>query len=333
VPPVDPTSTPSVAPADGTPNEAELASASPYRNLWVPLIVVPALIGIVLVVVFVLFGAMAGKEASPRENLARMRDGGKNERLQAAFNLVRQLNERQEQVARGDAPAWSLDASFVPELEDTYAKSDLAEPEQLQQAFICAMLLFQLDAEGSLERLLALAEVPASADQDGQVRFDLLTSLGAWAPRMDDAQRGQAGALLVRQLESPDPGLVRAAAMALQKYPGDETRGALRGLLTASELDLRGQAAISLSHLGDDSGEPVLREMLDRAAYATAHANQPEKYARAADISQSRRKALEALVRLGKPECRALVDRFAREEPDLELREAALMALESSRQP
>ena len=65
------------------------AGESPYKNLLVPLVVVPALIVMVLVLVFVLFGAVAGKEDSPRENLDRLLHGGFNERKQAAFNLVR----------------------------------------------------------------------------------------------------------------------------------------------------------------------------------------------------------------------------------------------------
>ena len=68
----------------------ELPPPPPYRNLWVPLVVVPALIVMVLVLVFVFFSSIVGEEASPRENLARMLEGGANERRQASFNLVRQ---------------------------------------------------------------------------------------------------------------------------------------------------------------------------------------------------------------------------------------------------
>jgi HEAT repeat protein len=115
--------------------------------------------------------------------------------------------------------------------------------------------------------------------------------------------------------------------MSLQKYPSDASAALLRGLLGSSELDLRGQAAVSLSHLGDASGAHVLVELLDPAAYERARAAQPHKFARATEISQTRRTALEALLRLGDPEHRARIEQISRTDADLALREAAILAL------
>jgi len=321
----DPTVAPPEPPAPDP--GAEALPESPYRNLWVPLLVVPALIGIVLVVVFVLFGAVTGRESSAEDNLSRMISGGKNERRQASFSLVQQIVERQAALDRGEPVPHDIGPSFAHRLVGAYDACNQADADQYEQAFLYARVLLELGEAGSVERLFALAEAPDSADPEGFVRFNLLSSFGAWAERFEPAQRETANALLIRFLDHPDPGLVRAAAMSLQRYPADGSRGALRGLLGSSELDLRGQAAISLSHLADASGEGVLREMLDPQAYALAHQAQPQKFARAADVSMSRRKALEALLRLGKPEYRSLVEQLAREESDIELREAALRAL------
>lgn len=300
---------------------------SPYRNLWVPLIVVPALIGIVLVVVFVLFGAVSGKESPPEENLSRMLDGGKNERRQASFNLVRQILEREAALARGEPAPFELTPAFGERLAAAFDSSDLADKDQYEQAFLCARVLFELGEPGGLERLFTLADASDAADPDGFVRFTLLSSLGAWAERLEPGQRERAGALLVRFVDDTDPGLVRAAAMSLQKFPGDASVAALRGLLGSSELDLRGQAAISLSHLGDASGDGVLVEMLAPEAYARAHAAQPNKFSRAAEISQARVKAVQALARLDKPEHRERLAALSRDEADLGVREAAIQAL------
>jgi hypothetical protein len=54
------------------------APESPYKNLLVPLVVVPFMVVGVLVLVFVFFGAVAGEETSIEENLRRVVDGGLN---------------------------------------------------------------------------------------------------------------------------------------------------------------------------------------------------------------------------------------------------------------
>ena len=87
------------APAQGDESAAPVSSSvegepeAPYRNLLVPLIVVPAGIVLALVLVFALFGLIAGDPASPQENLDKLINGGTNEREQAAFGLVLQAME------------------------------------------------------------------------------------------------------------------------------------------------------------------------------------------------------------------------------------------------
>ena len=76
--------------------DASAPGESPYRNLWVPLVIVPAGIVIAIVIVFALFGAISGDEASLSENLARVVEGGKNDRQQALFNLARQATENHQ---------------------------------------------------------------------------------------------------------------------------------------------------------------------------------------------------------------------------------------------
>ena len=68
---------------------------SPYRNMWVPLLVVPALIAMVLVLVASFFQLLSTDQKSPQQNLELMLNGGINERQQATFELVRQILEYQ----------------------------------------------------------------------------------------------------------------------------------------------------------------------------------------------------------------------------------------------
>ena len=77
------------------------AGPGPYRNLFVPLILVPAMIVGAILLVFLFFGAIAGREASLAENLDRVVHGGQAERKQAAFNMVRQVAENEQARQEG----------------------------------------------------------------------------------------------------------------------------------------------------------------------------------------------------------------------------------------
>ena len=68
-------------------DEPAETGASPYQNLWVPLIVVPAGIVITIVVVMAIFGSLTGDEKTPAENLELVIHGGTNQAEQALFNL------------------------------------------------------------------------------------------------------------------------------------------------------------------------------------------------------------------------------------------------------
>jgi hypothetical protein len=93
----------------------------PYRNLWVPLVVIPACIVMVLVLVFALFGAIAGDVASPERNLERVLHGGSNERRQALYNLVAQLRDNHVAQREGKAAPHPLEPGFLQEVEAAVA--------------------------------------------------------------------------------------------------------------------------------------------------------------------------------------------------------------------
>jgi hypothetical protein len=298
------------------------ATQSPYRNLFVPLVVVPALIVIVLVLVFALFGAIAGHERTPQENLRTMLDGGKNERTQAAFSLARQVGE-DLRAARDDdpetAPEWGIGPELLPEVRTAWKSTD---EEDREVRAVLAMLMAYLDEdEGAALALEALRTTPPEDDPGGQLRFDLLQLIG---------QLGDPAALetVIGFLGDSDRGLRIAAAGALQSFPGERTREALRGMLTASDLDVRGQAAISLTFHGDASGEGVLRQLVDPSSYELERELDPSRWRRAEVMRYARQRALWALARLHRPEDRAFLEHVAGEEEDTEVRQTALHLLD-----
>ena len=300
---------------------AEPAAAlaeSPYRNLWVPLIAVPAIIVGVIVLVFALFGQIAGSEAGLEQNLERMLHGGKNERAQAAFNLVNQVLANRTALAEGRAPEFSVEPGFQAQLRAAW--SELAQDDNAYRPLAVAMLMSELgdpEAPAHLAELLALSP---ERDPQGELRFLTLRYAGALAnPELAEP--------VIAQLDDADEGLRSMAAIALQRLDAPGTRPALRALLSEPGLVLRANAALSLSHLGDAAGAALLADLARPEIYAEARAADPAGvvFANPRDVRRARIEAVEALARLGRE--RELLEELARAEADLDVRAAALAAV------
>jgi len=288
-----------------------------YRNLWVPLIVVPFLVVGVIALVFVFFGAIRGRDATLEENLSAMVSGGTNERKQATISLVAQVLENEQMAREGKQPLWEVGDEFLSSLQQAWEDTEQEENLNLRLA-LARVLAHYGDPEvrGKLEFLLA---VPDEDDPDGQVRFGALEALAVLA---DPA----AAPAVIPFLDHSDSYLRMGAAAALQALPGEDTVAALRGLLGDSDLALRGMAAISLSHLGDDAGHAVLLDLVDQATYAAIQAQDSSKYNDPNLVQNNRIRALQALARLGHPADLALFTQLADGESDLRVREAAMRA-------
>ena len=298
------------------------AGESPYKNLLVPLVVVPALIVMVLVLVFVLFGAVAGKEDSPRENLDRLLHGGFNERKQAAFNLVRQVLEYRRASAQGAAPEWEIDASFLPELRAARGEVDEPRsPKDVPIPLVLSSLLAQLGEPEGVQQLADLTTLADELDPEREYRMYAAMTLGALGPELAEPERVVAARALIRLLESEDDGLVLVAIAGLQTLPAPETIPALAGMLASRSLEQRASAALSLAALGDPAGRAVLEEMLSLRPYEEERAADQRRWP-AKRVSESRCKAVEALralAALSEGELRRLA-----EDPDPNVRRAAL---------
>ncbi len=295
---------------------------SPYKNLLVPLVVVPALIVMVLVLVFVFFGAVAGKEDSPRENLDRLLNGGFNERKQAAFNLVRQVLDYRRASAQGAVPEWEIDASFLPELRA--AREQVEAPRSTKDVpipLVLSSLLAQLGEPEGVQQLADMTELADELDPEHEYRMYAAMTLGAIGPELADPERALAAGALIRLLDSPDDGLVLVAIAGLQTLPSPDTVPALVGMLASRALEQRASAALSLARLGDPAGRSVLEEMLTLAPYEEERLADPRRWP-PQRVSESRCKALDALralAALSKEDLRRLSG-----DPDPNVRRAAL---------
>lgn len=304
------------APEATTPEES--APATPYKNLWIPLVIVPGGIVATILLVFVMFGSLAGEERSLADNLQTVLHGGANEREQAVFGLVRQLEQNRLAAMSGEEEPWPVDPEFI---DDLRAAWDQLPVDDVDARLVIATSLSQLDDSEGVARLLTILEVSDAADPEGRMRFHALAHLGASGD--PEARDG-----LLSFVENPDPGLRSIAVIGLQNMPGEETLNALSGALEDPEFEIRANAALALSHLEDPRGATLLRDMLDPETYAAIQRENPRKFAHAEAVSLSRAAAARGLGELRRPEDLALLEGLAKNEEDLTVREAAMRAVE-----
>jgi len=291
---------------------------APYRNLLVPLIVVPAAIVLALVLVFALFGLIAGDPASPQENLDKLIHGGTNEREQAAFGLVLQAMEVWQAREAGREPEWVIDESFLPPVRSAWERTD---ERDYQQRYVLAGLMGLLEDPLACEHMLELLDIPPSEDSEGHMRAFVIRSLG----QLGDPA---AAARVASFTQDEDSYLRQVAAYALHSLDASESREALRELLVEPDLALRGMAASSLAYLGEADGVGVLRELLDLAPYERERELYAGRWRSGEDVRVSRVSGLHGLWRLGRAEDHELIVELSTEEPDIEVRAIALEALE-----
>jgi len=293
----------------------------------VPLVVVPALIGMVLVALVAFFSTLTGKEDSPRENLDQLLHGGANEREQATFGLARQLLDFRVARAEGRAPEWDIDASLLGDVRNALSEIDArGAPEDLDRRFVLAGLMAELGDPDGIAHLAEIAATTSPADPGGEIRIQAVLALGNLAGEHGEAERELAARTLIGLLTDADDGLVLAASAGLQRLPGPETLAALGVLLDRPRLEQRVTAALSLAALGSKAGVPVLTEALAFEPYELERAGDPKKW-QAPTVHESRRKALRALIDLGAAPGEAELARLAEEDPDPEMRSAARAAL------
>ncbi len=291
--------------------------ASPYGNLFVPLVVVPAAIVVVLVLVFVLFGAIGGGESSLRQDLDRMLRGGSKEQQHAAYALVQKLSANAQAEEAGRSAPYPLDPQFRPELLAAWN----AGGQPPWQRYVLASLLARIDPPAGVPLLVTLLDLGDAEDEGARIRFDTLLSLAALGdPRALEP--------IARFLEHPDPGLRLVATVGMQRMPREEALPRVRRALGDPALDVRITAAVTLAKLGDAEGAELLRDATGSELYA-AEAQGGGRAWNLERIQHSRRTALGALGELRRPADRELVAELARAADDLLLRDAAKRILEA----
>lgn len=268
------------------------------RFFLLPLVVVVAAVGI-----FLVFNYMTFERRGPRDYLQEVRGGTANRRWQAAFELSRSL---------GNLPP----EERVQLCAETLRVFETLSPRRPDDLLVRRYLVLVLGRLGEPAAIPALLQAAKAEDPD--TRLYAVWALGKIG--------GPGGFDTVLESSlSEDPGARKMAAYVLGALGDKRAVPRLQVLAEDRAADVRWNAAIALGSLGDPSGLPVLRAMLDRAALGR-QAELSGEQAEAAMVN-----AMKALVILRDAESLPALDRLAREDPNLRVRDAARKAAEALR--
>jgi HEAT repeat protein len=268
------------------------------RFFLLPLVVVLAAVGI-----FVVFNSMTFERRGPRDYLQEVRGGTANRRWQAAFELSRSL---------GALPPAER-AELCAETLRVYETLSPRRPDDLLVRRYLVLVLGRLGEPVAVPALLEAAKA-----EDSDTRLYAIWALG---------KIGGPGGFdtVLESSQSEDAGARKMAAYVLGALGDKRAIVRLRVLADDRVADVRWNAAIALGSLGDGSGLPVLRSMLDRAALAR-QAELSSEQSEAAMVN-----AMKALVLLHDAESLPALERLAREDPNLRVRDAARKAADALR--
>jgi HEAT repeat protein len=293
-------------PEEPLPDDEEISPRSPAARLVVRFFVLPLLVVGTAVGIFLLFSLMTFERRSPRDYLSEVRGGSAGRRWQAAFELSRRIGAMK--------PGPERDAIATESLR-LFRTLSPSRSEDVRVRRYLVLVLGKLRDRTAVPDLVRAASDP---DPDPETRLYAIWALGMIGdPRGLDA--------VLEASRSEDPGMRKMAAYVMGKLGDRRAVERLRVLLEDRVPDVRWNAAIALASLGDGSGVAVLRSMIDRDALAR-QAHLTSDQAEAAMVN-----ALKAFALLKDEGSLPLLEKVAREDPNLRVRDAARAAIEATR--
>jgi HEAT repeat protein len=276
---------------------------APSAGFIVQLFVIPAVIVFVVIVVWLLFGKLAGGERDATEyvRLIRAADDYPRAADRAAFELASLLQ---------NDPKLASDPKLLGELTDLleHDLDKVNSPEMTRYVALALGRFKTLDAVSAsgqaIDPVAALERALGSKYPDA-VRFAAAVSLAEHAARLKGrmtdaravaalAKAGSDGAAEVRQV----------ATYALGFFGGDGAAAALRDRLQDEDRIVRYNAAVALGRRGDAAALTTLREMLSTEALQrfVTLASPAETRAKVEAIELQALLALQAAAFEGKPD-------------------------------
>jgi HEAT repeat protein len=292
------------APPDTEDDSLDVAEPRGAGRLIARFFLLPLLVVGAAVAVFLVFNLMTFERRTPRDYLQEVRGGTANRRWQAAFELSRSLpNLPPDERA-------ALTAETLRLFEGLSNKR--AEDVPVRRYLV--LVLGRLGEASAVPALQAAAK-----DTDPDTRLYAIWALGKLGDRASLPT-------ILEASSSEDAGARKMAAYVLGQLGDPHAIPRLEVLAEDRVADVRWNAAIALAELGDAGGLPVLRSMIDRAALARQSDTLTSDQAEAAMVN-----ALKALSLLKDAETLPAVEKLAKDDPNLRVRDAARQAAEATR--
>ena len=237
---------------------------APSAGFVVQLFVIPAVVVAVVILVWLLFGKLAGGERDPAEYVRRLRQASEDRKpWRSAFELA--------SLIQNDAKL-ANDPRLLGELTDLLSDElKTNDNTELKAYLIKTIGAFQtLDATLGDNRKVDPIEVLTMALEPGRdpaIRMEAAASLAKHAARLEGKfDDPRAVAALAQAASGEDPELRQVVAYALGFFGGEAARQALRERLQNDESRfVRYNAAVALGRQGDPAAKETLREMLSTA--------------------------------------------------------------------
>lgn len=236
----------------------------PSAGFVVQLFVIPALVVVVVIIVWLLFGKLAGGERDAMEYVRQLRSPTGHARIgRVAFELA--------SLIQNDAQIGS-DPVLLGELTDLLSHElDRNDDPELTKFVALAVGAFQtLDARkenGQVMNPLVPLGRALEPKYDTEIRIAAAASLAKQAGRMNGSLDDPQAIAALGAAAATDPPEVRQLAVyALGFFSGPAATEFLRQRLSGDEdRFVRYNAAVALARRGDRSAEKTLREMLSTA--------------------------------------------------------------------
>jgi hypothetical protein len=231
---------------------------------------VPALIVMVVVAVWALFGKLASGEQDWRRLVSEVGNENPHRRWRAGHGLAQMLKADQESAAPG--PRLTQNSELAGELAGLLSEQlERTSPDAegvKHQAFLARILGF-LDVP---ETVLPPLQEAMQPGRDLDVRRSAIASIALVAGRAAEEGRPVESPSLVDDLiavsADPEPPLRHLGTYALGLMPGEPARRRLAVLVQNERVDAhtRVNAAVGLARHGSTEGLPLFRTIIAEAA-------------------------------------------------------------------
>lgn len=241
---------------------------APSAGFIIQLFVIPAIVVLVVILVWLLFGRLAGGERDAMEYVRLIRGSANNWKAanRAAYELA--------SLIQNDAKVAS-DPRLLGELTDLLNRDldKLDDPEMTQYVALAIGRFQTVEAKAAngqvVDPMAALARAVDPKYPDG-LRIAAAVSLARQAAREENIpQAPEVVTALEKAAETGSPAVRQTIAYAMGFFQGDAARDALRVRLNDENRFVRYNAAAALARRGDATASPTLREMLSTSGLET----------------------------------------------------------------